>query len=82
MNTKEVGKRAKETQIAKYGGLAGYRAEMRRRRSLVKKKGGFATMSKEKIRAAQLKGAKTKAEQRAKYENLTPQTEDSAQSDD
>lgn len=43
------------TQIAKYGGEEGYRAEMVRRRALVKKP-GFASMDQEKRRLAAQKG--------------------------
>lgn len=48
--------KATQTQILKYGGLEGYRAEMRRRRSLVKKPSGFAVMDPEKHKAASRKG--------------------------
>lgn len=61
--TKEIPERLKKTkatQIKKYGGLEGYKAEMRRRRSLMKSKTGFALMSTEKIRQAQRKSAKTR----------------------
>jgi hypothetical protein len=40
-----------ETQIAKYGGVEGYRAEMTRRRALVKSP-GFKSMDREKLLAA------------------------------
>jgi hypothetical protein len=61
--TKEIPERLKKTkatQIKKYGGLEGYKAEMRRRRSLMKSKTGFAIMSKDKIKQAQLKSAQTR----------------------
>lgn len=37
--------KTRQTQVEKYGGEAGYKAEMRRRRALVKKP-GFASMEK------------------------------------
>lgn len=43
--------KARATQVAKYGGEAGYKAEMQRRRSLVKKP-GFASMSEGKAAEA------------------------------
>jgi hypothetical protein len=39
--------KAKQTQIEKYGGEDGYKAEMKRRRALVKKP-GFASMDEDK----------------------------------
>lgn len=53
--------KANNTQILKYGGIDGYRAEMRRRRSLVKAKTGFALMDKSKIKQAQLNSAKARS---------------------
>jgi hypothetical protein len=43
--------KARATQVEKYGGEAGYKAEMQRRRSLVKKP-GFASMEKGKAAEA------------------------------
>lgn len=71
-------KKTKATQIEKYGGVEGYRAEMRRRRSMMKSKTGFAMMDSEKIKQAQLKSAKVR-KQNAK--NHRTQEEDSTQSD-
>ena len=53
-------KKTKTTQIEKYGGIEGYKAEMRRRRSLVKTKTGFAMMSLDKIKQAQKKSVQTR----------------------
>lgn len=53
-------KKANATQIEKYGGIEGYRAEMRRRRLLHKKPTGFSIMSKEDIKKAQLKSVKVR----------------------
>lgn len=53
-------KKTKTTQIEKYGGIEGYKAEMRRRRSLMKSKTGFAIMSADKIKQAQKKSAQTR----------------------
>lgn len=47
--------RAKQTQIAKYGSEEAYKAEMKRRRSLVKKP-GFAAMDPEKHKELSRKG--------------------------
>lgn len=65
-------KKTKATQIEKYGGVEGYRAEMRRRRSMMKSKTGFAMMDSEKIKQAQLKSAKARklnAKNRTKKED-------------
>ena len=68
-------KKANATQLEKYGGIEGYRAEMRRRRSLVKAKTGFALMDKSKIKQAQLSSAKARStnakKNRAEKENAT-----------
>lgn len=53
-------KKTKATQIEKYGGLEGYKAEMRRRRSMMKSKTGFAIMSADKIKQAQKKSVQTR----------------------
>lgn len=53
-------KKTKATQIEKYGGLEGYKAEMRRRRSMMKSKTGFALMSADKIKQAQKKSVQTR----------------------
>ena len=53
-------KKANATQFLKYGGVEGYRAEMRRRRSLVRAKTGFALMDKSKIKQAQLNSARAR----------------------
>lgn len=50
-NNKEGAKKAKKTNYEKYGGKAGYSAEMKRRRKLVKKP-GFASMTSEQAKAA------------------------------
>lgn len=51
--------KAKQTQIEKYGGLEGYRAEMKRRRSLVKQPyHGFAVMDEDKHKEVSRKGGK------------------------
>lgn len=58
--------KAKETQLEKYGGEDGYRAEMQRRRSMRRDytTGGFAhykrTGQDDKIQAARLKGLETR----------------------
>lgn len=54
-------KKANLTQLEKYGGAEGYSAEMKRRRSLVKAKTGFALMDKSKIKQAQLNSAKARS---------------------
>ena len=62
MNNKARGLKAKATQIAKYGSLEAYRAEMKRRRSLATNhgKGGFAYMKRhglmDKLKEASKKG--------------------------
>lgn len=61
--TKEIPERLKKTkatQIIRYGGLEGYKAEMRRRRSMMKSKTGFAIMSADKIKQAQKKSVQTR----------------------
>jgi hypothetical protein len=70
---------SRTAQVLKYGGEAGYKAEMKRRRSMVKKPTGFATMDKEAIRAAQLKGAKTRAANRKRNAKNSSQTNDHTQ---
>jgi hypothetical protein len=70
---------SRTAQVLKYGGEAGYKAEMKRRRSMVKKPTGFATMDKEAIRAAQLKGAKTRAQNRKLNAQNTAENQDNAQ---
>jgi hypothetical protein len=72
---------SRTAQILKYGGEDGYRAEMRRRRSMVKKPTGFATMDIDAIRAAQLKGAKTRAANRKRNAKNSSQTNDNTQKD-
>jgi hypothetical protein len=59
------------TQIEKYGGYEEYCAEMKRRRSLVKKPSGFAGMDKKRVRAAQLKSveARRNAKNKLKEQN-------------
>lgn len=47
--------KSRTTQVERYGGEEGYRAEMVRRRALVKKP-GFASMDEEKRRLAAQKG--------------------------
>lgn len=64
-------KKTKATQIEKYGGLAGYKEEMRRRRSLVKAKTGFAMMSADKIKQAQKKSAQTRKQNATKNQVRT-----------
>jgi hypothetical protein len=71
---------SKDAQILKYGGIEGYRAEMKRRRSMVKKTTGFGTMDVEFIRAAQLKGAKTRAKRR-QHEKDRIKAENASQGD-
>jgi hypothetical protein len=74
---------SKDAQILKYGGIEGYRAEMKRRRSMVKKTTGFGTMDVEFIRAAQLKGAKTRAKNRKlNAKNNSAENQDLAQEND
>jgi hypothetical protein len=71
---------SRESQVLKYGGEEGYKAEMKRRRSMVKKTTGFGTMDVEFIRAAQLKGAKTRAKNRKlNAKNNTAENQDPAQ---
>jgi hypothetical protein len=53
-------KKANATQIEKYGGVEGYRAEMRRRRALVTTKTGFAIMDTDKVKKAQLKSVEAR----------------------
>lgn len=48
--------KAHQTQRDKYGGEEGYNAEMKRRRSLVKKPTGFAVIDKKKHLEASRKG--------------------------
>jgi hypothetical protein len=55
-------KKTRATQVEKYGGEEGFRAEMKRRRSMMKSKTGFAMMTPEKIVNAQLKSAKKRKE--------------------
>lgn len=65
--------KTRQTQVERYGGEEGYRAEMRRRRSLVTAKTGFAMMSYDKVQKAQLnsvKARKNNAKNRTKAENL------------
>jgi len=64
-------KKTKTTQIEKYGGIEGYKAEMRRRRSLVKTKTGFAMMSLDKIKQAQKKSAQTRKQNATKNQVRT-----------
>lgn len=63
---------SKEAQLLKYGGEEGYRAEMRRRRALVKRP-GFASMDTEKVKQAQLNSVRVRKENakksRSKNEN-------------
>jgi hypothetical protein len=54
-------KKTLATQIEKYGGIDGYRAEMRRRRSMVKSPIGFALMDEAKIKQAQLNSARARS---------------------
>ena len=73
-NIPERLKKTKATQIEKYGGVEGYRAEMRRRRSMMKSKTGFAMMSEDKIKQAQLKSArvrKSNAKKRTQEKDTT-----------
>ena len=57
-----------QTQLAKYGGVEGYRAEMKRRRSLVKNP-GFASMDKDKHLAISKKGGYSRG-RKAHEDNL------------
>jgi len=54
-------KKTRATQIEKYGGEEGYRAEMRRRRAMVTTKTGFALVGHDKVIKAQLKSAKARS---------------------
>lgn len=64
----EGGRKAKETQIANYGGLAGYAAEMRRRAGLRKThSGGIGTTEQYRERAK-------KGWQKRREKNISPQT--------
>lgn len=65
-STPERLKKTYQTQIEKYGGIEGYRAEMRRRRSLVTMKTGFALMDSDKIKAAQRKSAEVRKQNATK----------------
>jgi hypothetical protein len=81
LTVKEVAAKTRATQVLKYGGEDGYRAEMRRRRSLVKAPGGFASMSKEKILAARSIGAETKLKKKAQNaKNNAVKSKDTPQS--
>lgn len=72
---------SRTAQVLKYGGEEGYKAEMRRRRSMVKKPTGFATMDLDEIRAAQLKGAKIRAKNRKLNAKNTAEDQDNAPAD-
>jgi len=62
--------KANATQLQKYGGIEGYRAEMRRRRALVTSKTGFAIMDADKIKEAQLKSAEARKRNAKKKSSL------------
>lgn len=53
-------KKANATQVEKYGGIEGYRAEMRRRRALVTSRTGFALGGADKAKKAQLKSVEAR----------------------
>jgi len=78
MGSTEGAQKAREAQIAKYGGIDGYRAEMRRRRSLHKSPTGFAIMSKEQLLKIQAKSVQA----RVKNAQNRTQKEDTTQNDD
>jgi hypothetical protein len=71
-------KKTRATQVEKYGGEEGFRAEMRRRRSMMKSKTGFALVGRDKVIEAQLKSAKARSTNAKK--NRT-QEKDSPKSD-
>ena len=75
--TKEIPERLKKanaTQVEKYGGIEGYRAEMRRRRALVTSKTGFAIMDADKIKKAQLQSAEAGKRNAKKNSSLKKNT--------